>query len=76
MPTFLETLPIDPLTSQPLRYVRREDGNYDPYSAGMNGVDDGGNTEREAGRYSPMDIVFTRPRRDTHCEPILVPIEP
>jgi hypothetical protein len=40
-PTYLEAIPIDPFTGQPLLYAGRADG-YVVYSAGVNRRDDSG----------------------------------
>jgi len=41
VPEFLDSVPIDPMDGQPLRYVINDDG-YVLYSVGRNRVDDGG----------------------------------
>jgi hypothetical protein len=43
VPTFLATVPPDPVDGQPLRYRPQPDGTYLLYSIGENAVDDGGN---------------------------------
>lgn len=42
MPQFLSTVPIDPMSGQPLRYRLNADGGFTLYSAGEDGRDDGG----------------------------------
>jgi len=46
VPEFLERVPLDPFTSQPLQY-RKDGGGFLIYSVGLNGADDGGLTEKE-----------------------------
>lgn len=41
-PQFIEKLPHDLITGQPLKYRRTDDGQFALYSVGWNGVDDGG----------------------------------
>ena len=45
-PEFLDRVPLDPFTAQPLKYAR-DDGGFFVYSVGLNGVDDDGLTEFE-----------------------------
>jgi hypothetical protein len=45
VPTFLSTVPLDPMDHQPLRYRLEADGRYILYSIGVDGKDDGGNSE-------------------------------
>jgi Bacterial type II secretion system protein G. len=44
VPQFMEKLPHDVITGQPLKYMRTEDGHYAIYSLGWNEKDDGGVT--------------------------------
>ncbi|HWL51810.1 MAG TPA: hypothetical protein VNQ90_05215 [Chthoniobacteraceae bacterium] len=44
VPTFLEALPHDLVTGEPLHYRRTENGRFLLYSVGWNGTDDGGRT--------------------------------
>jgi hypothetical protein len=44
VPQFMEKLPHDVITGQPLKYRRTEDGHYAIYSVGWNEKDDGGVT--------------------------------
>ena len=44
VPQFMEKLPHDVITGQPLKYRRTEDGYYAIYSVGWNERDDGGVT--------------------------------
>jgi len=48
-PNFLQTVPIDCMDGQPLRYRRNADGNFPLYSVGVNGVDDSGDPSLEKG---------------------------
>src|SRR5262249_28575811 len=48
-PEFLESVPLDPIDGNPLRYHRNDDGTFLLYSVGENGVDDGGNPSLEKG---------------------------
>ncbi len=41
VPTYLETIPLDPFDGQPLR-LKRSDGTFVVYSVGIDGIDDGG----------------------------------
>lgn len=41
-PSFVPSVPLDPVDGQPLRYRLQTDGRYLLYSLGPNGVDDGG----------------------------------
>jgi hypothetical protein len=41
-PEFLESVPLDPVDGQPLRYHLNADGTFTLYSVGLNGKDDGG----------------------------------
>lgn len=42
VPRFLDRVPTDPVTREPLRYVRATDGSFKLYSVGEDGQDDGG----------------------------------
>jgi hypothetical protein len=48
-PDLLQTVPIDCMDGQPLRYRPNADGTFLLYSVGENGVDDGGNPSLEKG---------------------------
>ena len=41
-PRFLESLPLDPVNGEPLKYRRTDDGRFLLYSVGLNRKDDGG----------------------------------
>jgi hypothetical protein len=56
-PKYLATVPRDPFDGQPLRYRRLEDGVM-IYSVGQDGVDDGGNLDREHPTQPGVDIAF------------------
>jgi hypothetical protein len=43
-PKFLDKIPNDVITGQPLHYHRSADGKFVLYSVGWNGIDDGGKT--------------------------------
>jgi hypothetical protein len=45
-PAFIQSIPIDPIDGQPLRYSLEPDGSFRLYSIGLNARDDGG----EAGK--------------------------
>ncbi len=45
-PEFLDRVPLDPFTAQPLKYARDGEG-FLIYSVGLNGIDDAGLTETE-----------------------------
>ena len=42
MPRYLERIPTDVITGEPLRYNRTSDGQFVLYSVGWNETDDGG----------------------------------
>ena len=42
VPRYLDRVPSDPMTGEPLRYVRAADGTFKLYSVGLDGIDDGG----------------------------------
>ena len=42
VPALLPDVPRDPMDGRPLRYRRRDDGQFDLWSVGLNGRDDGG----------------------------------
>ncbi len=48
LPTHLKSVPIDLMDGQPMRYRRRDDGRYDLYSIGPNGIDENGNASSAA----------------------------
>ena len=48
-PGLLQTVPIDCMDGQPLRYRPNADGTFLLYSVGSNGMDDGGNPSLEKG---------------------------
>ena len=48
-PDLLQTVPIDYMDGEPLRYRPNADGTFLLYSVGENGVDDGGNPSLEKG---------------------------
>ena len=56
-PVYLGAVPLDPFDGQPLRYRRLDDGVV-IYSVGRDGVDDGGNLDREFMTQSGVDIGF------------------
>lgn len=47
VPTFLDSVPIDIINGQPLKYVRKGEKDYLLYSMGLNGTDDGGYTSKK-----------------------------
>ncbi|MHC4561807.1 MAG: hypothetical protein ACYS8X_03430 [Planctomycetota bacterium] len=49
VPEYLEAVPADRFTGEPLRYVRGEDGSVTIYSHGPNMIDDGGLNFYDAG---------------------------
>ena len=49
-PEFLPSAPLDPVDGKPLRYRRNADGRYWLYSAGMDGMDNGGDPTSKFGR--------------------------
>src|SRR5262249_15700466 len=56
-PQYLATVPIDPFDGQPLRYRPLEDGVM-VYAVGDDGVDDGGNLDREHPNQPGVDIGY------------------
>jgi len=53
-PQFLEAIPHDIITGQPLKYRRRDDGRFVLYSVGWNEVDDGGKVGLRPSGYFEM----------------------
>jgi hypothetical protein len=53
VPKFLESVPLDAVDGQPLRYRRNADGTFLLYSVGQDGIDDGGDPALLAGATSP-----------------------
>ena len=51
-PKFLESVPLDAVDGQPLRYRRNTDGTFLLYSVGENGVDDGGDPSGATSLYT------------------------
>jgi hypothetical protein len=60
-PHFMEKLPHDIITGQPLKYKRTEDGHYAIYSAGWNEKDDGAATGFRKGE---SDVPFRKGDHD------------
>ncbi|HEY7425711.1 MAG TPA: hypothetical protein VH682_15890 [Gemmataceae bacterium] len=56
-PKYLETVPLDPFDGQSLRYRRLEDGVM-VYAVSNDGVDDGGNLDREHPNQPGVDIGY------------------
>ena len=52
VPEFLQSIPLDPVDGQPLRYRLNADGTFLLYSVGENGKDDGGNPALDTGAQS------------------------
>ncbi|MGQ9649354.1 MAG: hypothetical protein ACUVXJ_04525 [Phycisphaerae bacterium] len=61
VPRYLEAVPMDPFTSQPLRYRLDTEEGYRLYSVGEDGKDDGG-VERDAGSWALLDRPIRRKR--------------
>lgn len=61
VPDFLASVPSDPFGTWPLRY-RADETEYLVYSAGPNGVDDGGQADSPPGQ--PADLVVRVRRKD------------
>lgn len=65
VPELLETVPVDLMDGQPLRYQRREEGGFLLYSVGCDGIDQGGDptwAERgDRGGREPRDLVWPSP---------------
>ncbi len=62
-PAYLGTLPEDPMTGEPLRYVRLDGGEYRLYSVGLDHGDDGGERGERSGKSrsdseGPSDLVW------------------
>ncbi len=76
VPEFLETVPVDFMDGQPLRYRQDDNGHFLLYSVGLDGVDNGGKMRRswrETGFDRPprpgtpeaeFDLVWPRPNSD------------
>jgi hypothetical protein len=56
-PGYLRAVPLDPFDGQPPRYRRLDDGVV-IYSVGRDGIDDGGNLDREFVTQTGVDIGF------------------
>jgi hypothetical protein len=56
-PGLLAEVPLDPYDGQPLRYRRTEDGVV-VYAVGDDGVDNGGNLDRERPNQPGVDVGF------------------
>ncbi|MBN2446402.1 MAG: hypothetical protein JXO22_06745 [Phycisphaerae bacterium] len=63
VPAYMDELPIDPFSDEPLRY-RREEVAYTLYSIGHNGPNDDGWEHRY--NSAKGDIVFSLPREDIY----------
>ena len=63
VPDFVEALPIDPFTGEPLFFVTTEVG-ITVYSIGSNLVDDGGDFTVPKGKYAPLDVGFRLARQE------------
>ncbi|MDQ3622873.1 MAG: hypothetical protein M3463_10340 [Verrucomicrobiota bacterium] len=50
VPDFLPVLPNDVFANQPFRYRKSDDGEFQFYALGKNGIDDGGTVGTETGR--------------------------
>ena len=76
---YLDAIPLDPCTDEPLRY-RKEGDRYILYSIGTDGVDNAGErlhidySGGRAQRYS--DFIYPRARIEPYCEPELEELEP
>ncbi len=55
-PQFIEKIPHDLITGEPLKYNRTEDGQFVLYSVGWNGKDDGGKVALTGGKHGRVDI--------------------
>jgi len=67
VPEIMPRIPLDPMDQQPLRYRRGDNGSFLLYSAGSNGVDDGGSLETPEGNppllgklWASLDAVWPR----------------
>jgi hypothetical protein len=68
VPEFLKTVPIDPMSGQPLLYRLNADGSYTLWSVGEDGNDDGGDPDpvgvvKEIDLWSGRDAVWPVPDR-------------
>lgn len=66
VPAFLKSVPIDPVTGEPLKYRREPGGGFTLYSVGDNGTDDGGDPSSTAkilqsDWWSGRDVVWPAP---------------
>ncbi len=77
---YLDRMPLDPCVDQPLRYIRREPGDYLLYSVGPNLRDDGGrrhSTRKNRGVREVLgDWIMTESRGEPVFEPRLKKAEP
>lgn len=74
-PEFLEQVPWDWMSGEPLRYRRNHDGSYLLYSVGLDGQDDGGDptppSERSRAWFNGRDWVWPRPASAAEVEAAL-----
>jgi hypothetical protein len=56
VPQFIQKIPNDVFTGEPLKYQRNADGRFLLYSVGWNGTDDGGQVVRHAGSSGIVDL--------------------
>ncbi len=54
-PQFIDSVPHDVCTGEPLHYRVEADGNYALYSVGFNRTDDGGKVATRKDKWSPID---------------------
>ena len=69
LPTYINSIPLDPLTGKKLLYSHDEE-TYVVYSVGINRQDDGGSIKPKADEKRPQDwglrIHFREPRQAAH----------
>ena len=66
-PQWIDTLPIDRITGNPLIYRIKEDGTPIVYSRGWNGTDDGGHTHRQARESLDWVWQYTHPEHNPNA---------
>jgi hypothetical protein len=64
IPDFLESVPIDCMDGQRLRYRKNADGTFLLYSVGENGKDDGGNPSF---KLEPATVYSSFPWQSSHA---------
>ncbi|RJP41611.1 MAG: hypothetical protein C4547_01585 [Phycisphaerales bacterium] len=76
-PEFVDSLPVDPFCGRPYGYRLSDDGGYQLWSCGTDGIDDGGSAGRGSrGGFSGEsgDDYYVKPRNEPVAEPESEPV--